>query len=108
MRATATVDYQPGYPSMVNDAAMADLVRRAAIDVLGEANVLPGKPMMGVEDMAYYFQQVPGAFYNIGVGNEERGITVGVHHPRFDMDEASLAVGVEVMTAVTLRYFAEG
>ena len=108
LRATATIDYQPGYPSMVNDAAMADLVRRAATDVLGADNVLPGTPMMGVEDMAYYFQRVPGAFFNIGVGNEARGITAGVHHPRFDLDEAALAVGVEVMTAVALRWFAEG
>ncbi len=108
MQCTATVDYQPGYPSMVNDAGMADLVRRAATDVLGADNVLRGTPMMGVEDMAYYFQQVPGCFYNLGVGNAELGIGIGVHNPRFEMDEASLAIGVEVMTAVTLRYFAEG
>ncbi len=108
MRATATVDYQPGYPSMVNDAAMADLVRRAATDVLGEEHVLRGAPMMGVEDMAYYFQRVPGCFWNLGVGNAERGIGTGVHHPRFEMDEAALAIGVEVMTTLTLRYFAEG
>ena len=107
MRATATIDYQPGYPSMVNDAAMVELVRRAATEVLGAENVLPGTPMMGVEDMAYYLQRVPGAFFNIGVGNEARGITAGVHHPRFDLDEASLAVGVEVMTIVALRWFAE-
>ncbi len=107
MRATATVDYQPGYPSMVNDVAMADLVRRAATDVLGAENVLRGTPMMGVEDMAYYFQRVPGCFWNLGVGNAELGIGTGVHHPRFELDEAALAIGVEVMTAVTLRYFAE-
>ena len=61
-----------------NDAAMADLVRRAATDVLGAEQVLPGTPMMGVEDMAYYFQRVPGCFWNLGVG--ERG--AGDRHGR--------------------------
>jgi metal-dependent amidase/aminoacylase/carboxypeptidase family protein len=42
--------------------------------------------------------------FRLGVANAERGITYSVHHPRFDLDEDALAVGVEVMCAAALRY----
>jgi amidohydrolase len=108
MGATVAIDYRFGYPPLVNDGAMAALVKRAATDVLGAENVHEARPGMGAEDMAYFLNLVPGCFYNVGVRNEERGITWGAHHPKFDLDEDSLGVGVKVMTQVVMRYFAEG
>ena len=40
--------------------------------------------------------------------NEEKGFVWGHHHPRFDIDEASMTTGVEVMTSVVLNYFERG
>ena len=107
MGATVTIDYSLGYPPLVNDADMAALVQRAAIDVLGEENVLDATPGMGAEDMAYFLNRVPGCFYNVGVRNDARGIVWGAHHPKFDIDEDALGVGVKVMTNVVLTWFAE-
>jgi amidohydrolase len=41
---------------------------------------------------------------SLGVANPERGIVYPPHHPRFDLDEDALAVGVRLLTAIALRY----
>ncbi|HEV2527105.1 MAG TPA: amidohydrolase [Thermomicrobiales bacterium] len=107
MGATVTMDYVPGYPGVVNDEAMTELVRRAAIEVVGEDNVRDGRPMMGVEDFAYFAQRVPACFYNLGVKFPDRD-AAGVHHPKFDMNEDALAVGAEVMVTVVDHWFRAG
>lgn len=104
MRAEAEVSYVRGYPSTVNDPEMADLVREVAADVVGKDNVIAAQPKMGAEDFSYFLLERPGAFYFVGSNNEERGLIWGHHHPRFDIDEAVLGVGVESLAKVALRY----
>jgi metal-dependent amidase/aminoacylase/carboxypeptidase family protein len=36
------------------------------------------------------------------VRNEERGITYGVHHPKFDIDERALVTGMQAMSIAVL------
>ncbi|HEU5327877.1 MAG: M20 metallopeptidase family protein [Thermomicrobiales bacterium] len=105
MRATASVEYIFGYPSLVNDVAMAGLVREVVSDLLGPDRVLEREPGMVGEDMAYFLQKAPGCFFQVGTNNPERGLIYGHHHPRFDIDdEQSLPVGVAAITSVALRY----
>jgi len=108
LRAEATVEYSRGYPATVNDPAMTELVAAAAGEVVGADKVVVGPPMMGAEDFSYFLERVPGSFFFVGSRNEERGLVWGHHHPRFDLDEAALAVGIEALTRTTLRYLAEG
>jgi amidohydrolase len=95
------LQYERGYPALVNDAVMAELVLSVARCVLGENSILEIAPVMGGEDFAYYLQQVPGAFLFFGMGN---GTDFPHHHPRFDMDEAALAPAALLMTALALQY----
>jgi amidohydrolase len=102
MNASATVTYDRGYASTVNTDDGTAIVRLAAADVVGAERVIdPGKIMAG-EDFSAFLQQRPGAFFMVGSGNEERGIVYGHHHPKFDIDEDSLGVGIAVMTKVVL------
>ncbi len=104
MGGEATVEYNRGYPATVNDAEMSDLVREAAAEIVGEENVKDRPPAMGAEDFSYFLLEKPGCFFNVGSRNEERGITWGHHHPRFDIDEDSLGHGAGTMTNVVLKY----
>jgi len=105
MRAEADVDYEMGYPALINDVPMTDLARDAVTDLLGPEHVVDHVPGMFGEDMAYFLQQVPGSFFLVGTANAERGLTHRAHHPRFDIDdEQALPVGVAAITAVALRY----
>jgi len=51
---------------------------------------------MAGEDFAEFTAKVPGTFYFVGAGNEEKDCTYPHHHPKFDIDEDSLKLGVEM------------
>jgi len=102
----ATVDlaFEQGAAVTYNEPALVDETLPTLRRVLGAQNVVALKPLMPAEDFSYFQQLSPGFFYFLGVGNRARGITAGWHTPDFDVDEASLVVGVEVMANVLLDY----
>ncbi len=87
------LDYREGYPPVVNDAQMTDLLCRAAGDAPGVDGLLELPPLMASEDMAFYLREVPGCFFFLGAGNAEKGLTRPLHSSEFDFDESALAVG---------------
>ena len=97
LQCRAEVEVRLGNPPVINDAAVAELVRRAAVQVVGEDKVVTPEPTMGGEDMAIYFGQAPGCFVFIGSANPERGLDQPHHSPRFDFDEDALAIGCELL-----------
>lgn len=107
MRARADYVYAPGYPSTVNDPAMAELVREVAVDVVGAENVALQPMQMGAEDFSYFLEKAPGAFYFVGSRNPEKGFVWGHHHPRFDLDEEAMIYGMDVMINTVLRVLGE-
>ncbi len=96
--ASAEFEYEDGYPPVVNDAAMAELLERVARRELGDARVVTMQPVMGGEDFASYLQHVPGAFAFLGIGGSHPH-----HSARFDIDEAVLPIGVRLLTALALE-----
>jgi len=104
MRAEVDFHYKWGYPTLVNDPAMTDLARAAVTEVVGAEHVIESPQIMGGEDFSYFLQQRPGCFFFVGSKNEERGLVWGHHHPRFDIDEASLGIGIEAMCTTVMRY----
>jgi amidohydrolase len=106
MRAQAQVEYAFGYPPLVNDPAMTDLARAAGAEVVGPENVVEAEQALGGEDMACFLQRAPGCFFRLGTGNRARGITYGNHHPKFDVDEAALPIGVAALATTALRFLA--
>jgi len=97
LQCEAEVEVRPGNPAVVNDAAVAALARRAAARVVGDERVVEPEPTMGGEDMAVYFERVPGCFVFVGSANPARGLDQPHHSPRFDFDEEALAIGCEFL-----------
>ena len=104
MRADVDVWYFQGYPSMVNDEAMTEIVRDAATDVVGAENVVDTPVGMGGEDFARFLEERPGSFFRVGTQNEERNIVFGHHHPRFDVEEEGMGAGIATTVETVLRY----
>ncbi|HWV24514.1 MAG TPA: amidohydrolase [Thermomicrobiales bacterium] len=102
--AEAEVTYTRGYPATVNDEAMTQLAREAAISVVGEENVVELQPKMGAEDFSYFLEQKPGSYFFVGSNNPEKGLVWGHHHPKFDIDEESLGAGLATMATSVLTY----
>lgn len=104
MGAQAEFEYQRGYPATVNDPAMTRLAWQAAAETVGEDNVVESPQMMGAEDFSYFLESVPGCYWFVGSRNEDKGFVWGHHHPRFDLDEGALAIGIESMVRTALAY----
>jgi amidohydrolase len=104
MRAEVEYEVTGGCPACVNDAAVSELVRRAAIATVGEQGVPGGDQRQAAsDDMAFFLEAAPGCYFFVGASNAEKGINAPHHSPRFDIDEDALAIGVEVLARATLE-----
>lgn len=88
-----------GYPFLVNDGTVTAEHRRRAQALLGAENVKELELRMTAEDFSFYSHQVPACFFRLGVRNEAKGIVFGVHHPKFDIDENALKIGMQMMAS---------
>lgn len=86
-----------GYPSVYNNEALNDVAIQKATAFIGNQNVEETEKRMGAEDFGYYSQQIPGCFFRLGVMNEAKGITSGVHTPTFNIDESAIEIGMGMM-----------
>ncbi len=98
------LDILHGLPVLVNDDAVMDIVKGAAINTVGENNVIEAKKSsMGAEDFAYFAQKIPSAFIWIGAKNEKKGFVNLMHNPKFDFDEDALIIGVRMLCCFALQ-----
>ncbi len=104
--AKAEVQWRDGYPPTVNDPKVTELVREAAADVVGADNVVAQDITMGAEDMSYVLERVPGCYWLLGSANPKKGLDYPHHSARFDFDESSLPIGVEVWVRIVERVLA--
>ena len=65
-------------------------------------NVIEHPPLAAAEDFSYFLQRRPGAFIFVGAANQARGIDAPHHSPRFDIDEAALPRGAELLVRLAL------
>ncbi len=103
-RARYEFRFDPHYPSTVNDAAMTALVRGQAERVVGERNISEDVRTMGGEDMSYFLERVPGCFFFVGSAHPKKGAPGPHHSARFDIDEDSIPVGIEMLVRCARAY----
>jgi amidohydrolase len=92
-----------GCPPVVSDAAMADLVHRAAAATVGEEHVDIAVPITVGDDVACFLERAPGCYFLVGAGHPELGPVPPHHSADFDIDEAALPVGVETLVRASLE-----
>ena len=95
--ATIDLNYRHGYPATKSTRSGALLVRRAASKVLSSGDIrLPYKSLAG-EDMSYYLNEKPGAFFFVGSCSPENLKNPVPHHRSdFNIDERALSVGTSI------------
>jgi len=103
------LEYEFGTPAVLNDPGVDGLIRRCAMHVIGEDNVITMQdPKMGAEDFAYFTEKVPGALFRLGTSNKAKGLTAKLHTPNFDVDEKALEVGVRTLAWLSACYLLSG
>lgn len=97
---TGTLQRFTGEQAMRNDPHMADLMLKAAAEVLGKENSVELKrPLMCAEDFIQYTKHRPSVYFFLGTGNKDKGIVDMTHSNRFDIDEKALAVAASVFSS---------
>ncbi len=102
---SAEIDFRQLLPATVNERKMVELMRDAAVDVLGKKNVFEANPTMGGEDMSLYLRKVPGCLAFLGGRNPKIGANYPHHHPKFNIDDSVLPSGVEILYRAAERYY---
>lgn len=103
--ARCEIKYNRRLPSVQNDWRLTKIVEKAAIEALGEQNVIIiNEPSLGAEDFAVYLDYARGTMFRLGIGLKE-GKNYPLHHPRFQVDESSILTGVITMAYSAFLYF---
>jgi len=100
---TIDFDIRKGYPCLVNDEEVTKKSIVFAKEYMGAENVIDLPIRMTAEDFAYYSHHVSSCFYRLGTANKSKGIIHGLHTSRFDIDEASLKVGMGLMAYLAIK-----
>lgn len=101
---TVDIDYQEGYPVVVNSVAETAFARAVAEELVGTENtVAPFGPVTGSEDFAYYLERKPGCFLRLGNGENAPML----HNARYDFNDGNLTVGAAYWTRLVERYLAQ-
>ncbi|MBO6790205.1 MAG: amidohydrolase [Dinoroseobacter sp.] len=83
----AAIDYQRGYPVMVNSEEQTEFAAEVATAVSGDCDT--NAPLvMGGEDFAFMSNARPGAYILVGNGD-----TAAVHHPKYNFDDDAIPAG---------------
>jgi amidohydrolase len=99
------LQFEIGDPPMINHPQAVALIKQAADDLMGTGKVLQPIKGLGAEDFGRFSSLVPGAMFQLGckIDSDERSH----HHPRFDIDEDCLPIGVAILAESALRFLAE-
>ena len=120
-RATATLNFTSGCPTLVNDAALSKDVTgymkellgpymafsQAELTAMAAAQGAGGKKAAksaGSEDFAYFSQEVPSIMLAMAAGKASDGHTFPQHHPKVTFDENALAFGTAVFVYNAIKY----
>jgi amidohydrolase len=97
------VEIRRGYPVLFNDLAVTEKAESICVEYLGGDNVLESEPIMTAEDFAYYLQECPGTFWQIGTGAVQHEKSNTLHSPTFNPEERALEIGSGLLAYAACR-----
>ncbi|WP_188455228.1 amidohydrolase [Virgibacillus oceani] len=100
--ASYTLNYEKGYPPLVNHADEAELVLEASKQIPEITKREEVLPVMGGEDFAYYMMERPGAYFFTGAKTESNPFPH--HHPKFNIDERALPIAAKTLISAYFNY----
>ena len=102
---SAEVNYERFYPVLNNDPKFNNLVRGVVGEIFEDDVYEMDKPVMGGEDMAFYLQEVPGAFLFLSnLAQNPNGEVYVNHNSKFDLDESLFYKGVATFVATAFEF----
>ncbi|MFK9091931.1 M20 family metallopeptidase [Bacillus salipaludis] len=90
-----------GTPPLYNHPEACAVAKDIIVKSFGEKVFVEKDPVMGAEDFSYYLKEKTGAFINVGMQSDKSQYPH--HHPKFDIDEAAIPAGIELMIQLALN-----
>jgi amidohydrolase len=97
LRCTAAVNNEFLTPAVLNDPTVTALARTVAAEVVGVDKVVEWEPLTGSDDVAYFWERVPGCYAFVGSGRTDGFPSAAGHNAKFDIDESCMAIGTEFL-----------
>ncbi len=98
--ATATLDFRLIFAPLINHPGHTEAMADAAADLVGETHIDRGKtPAMASEDFAFMLERVPGAYINIGNGED----SASVHNAHYNFNDAAIPYGSALFARLVER-----
>jgi len=94
---------EKGYPFLINEESLTNSAKEAAIEFLGNENVIDLDLRMTAEDFAYYSQIKPACFYRLGIKNKNKKTTSGLHSSTFNIDEEAIETSIGLMSWIAVN-----
>lgn len=107
MGGTVDIDIKDGYPVLINDLPTTEQMKKWAVELLGQDQVVDLPMRTTAEDFSYYSQILPACFYRLGTSRPGHAGEKRVHTADFDIDENALGTGVAYMTYAAHRWLAD-
>ncbi len=90
------IAYSPASTPLPDHLPVTSAMHQAAVDLLGQANVLAVKRKSWTEDFSAYSIRIPGAL--LLLGGEIPASRRCMHSPSFDIDESGLHIGSAILS----------
>jgi amidohydrolase len=103
--AAAALDFRYPFLPLVNDAGETAFIADAAADLVGAENVnRAGGVSMASEDFSFMLARCPGAYIQIGNGDNPGGCEV--HNPGYDFNDEILPLGASLFARLVEKRLA--
>jgi amidohydrolase len=103
--AAAEVDFRFLFAPLVNDEVQTHAYADAATALVGAQNVgRNGPAVMGSEDFSFMLETRPGAYINIGNGED----SAPVHNDRYDFNDEAIPLGAGLYATLVERKLPQG
>ena len=92
-------------PTVVNDEKLTEKAMKTLNEIYGNHLIFRdyGQVPYFNDDFAYFQQKIPGVYFFLGGSNIEKGIVAMNHAPNFNVDEASIKIGVRSFSSLVIE-----
>ncbi len=98
----STIDISNSTKVVYNDPKLADFCKDIAKNFTDEVIEIPAG--LGAEDFSEFSNVYPGVFAYLGTKNESLGTHYPHHHPKFNIDESGLKIGVALHVQYSIDF----
>ncbi len=103
--ATAILDFRVIFAPLVNHEGHTEAMADTAAELVGDGHVDRAKPAaMASEDFAFMLEKVPGAYINIGNGED----SAPVHNSHYNFNDAAIPYGSALFARLVERSLPRG